>query len=228
MLKIIEYKITLPFNTVFSKSPKFLLIKEIYKKIKRSSCIIDSLCKDCDKKDSCIYYFLSGENFNHSEGICVEMGPFEKTVFLAKDSFNVKFYLLGTATIYESFITEYFKHTEYLEGNYFQKKLIQENEIDIKLLTGKYEILIQDSYFNYQDELIYLYNKYNLEIDLNGKINIIESKPITDYNKYYINGRSLKYRGFKGIIELENIPSFILNIGMGNRMIISGGKISEN
>lgn len=227
MILKIEYKITFPFKSIFSISPKIIFLRNIYASIKGSTCFYGGKCDECKEKNSCIFYHISGQSFNHSEGLCVEMNEKEPVYFARGSHFNLKFYLIGNNIKYQSFITEYFRNNEFIENNYFQKNVNEIVEIEDKIVEGKYYIKRPVEIDNIKDEINFINKNYEMNINNDFTCEIIEDHSITDHNGFRICGKRIKYYGFKGIVKLVNCSYLLTLIGVGKTMMISGGKADE-
>ena len=78
MILKIKYQIRFPLGSFLKDDPKYLIIKKIYSEIRRILCVNDNNCKECSKKDRCLYYLLSGNNFETYPSILVKRNFLEK------------------------------------------------------------------------------------------------------------------------------------------------------
>ena len=100
--------------------------------MKKIICVNSKLykCENCIKKENCLYYFLSGEDFKGFPAIIVNRQLLEKKKYNKNESLELSFYLIGTATQYVDFISEYLDTTNKLWNNFFQKRLMKVEYLD--------------------------------------------------------------------------------------------------
>ena len=124
MILKLSYHIRFPIGAEFQSDPKYLFIKNIYKGMKKVICTnVNKSCRECIKKEKCLYYFLSGENFSYYPSILINRDYVEKKSIKKNDSLLIELYLIGVACEYVGFIREFFDSTNQLGSFFFQKHL---------------------------------------------------------------------------------------------------------
>ena len=88
MILQISYQIRFPLGAEFQSDPKYLFIKKIYSNMKKIICVNSKLykCENCIKKENCLYYFLSGEDFKGFPAIIVNRQLLEKKKYNKNES----------------------------------------------------------------------------------------------------------------------------------------------
>lgn len=231
ILKLV-YSIRFPLGGDFSLDPYFLFIKNVYASIKKILCINENKkCENCINNNKCIYYMLSGNDFDYYPSIVTNRKMIEKRRFKNNEDITLIIYMIGIAGRYDGFIQEYFNTTKYLEGQVFQKVLIEQTYIDENeyydgnitfktLISSKDDVIASVQYYNNVYHTNFLIPDVDI-IDNNSKI-------MNDYNKYFVNGHLLKYSGYKYNAKVRNYSKILFKIGAGKNAIIGGGKACEN
>ena len=224
MVYKIAYKIRFPLGAKFQKDPEYLFISKIYREIKDSTCSNSEGCQNCFKKDKCIYYYLSGENFEKYPSIHVKRNMINKHEYRSSDILELTFYLIGTAKNYSEFILAYFDTEDYIVGNFYQKVLISKEVIDDKVIDGivKIENVFMDCN-DLIDSVNYYNKKYNCSFSI-PTINIKTSISFKDKNVYRLNDKYLKIEGSIGQMEVRAYPSALLECGLGRFGVLGGGR----
>lgn len=224
MIRKITYALKFPQGAILKSDVKYFLIKKIYKEIKELVCLGNKDCRNCSCIERCIYYRLSGENFREYPSILVGRDFIEKKTYQGNDIVQIDFYMIGIASSYDDFITEYMKSIQYIEKNYFQKflmsntimkeKQIDEGSIQIHLVRDQEDIEKSIRYYN---------ERYNAS--LGEPIFIEEKKGIskTDQTDYVINGCKIKIYGKNYTFRIKNYSSLLLEVGVGKNAILGGG-----
>ena len=232
MILEITYKIRFPLGGLFSLDPRFLFIKKIYESIKKVLCLNETKkCMSCDKTDKCIYHMLSGKDFSEYPSILINRNFLEKRNYAKNEVLSLKFYLVGIASEYGAFITNFFDNTNTLEKNYFQNHLVSQEYYDeTKTTSGTYNFITPLSSINDIYTMIDYYNQEYLTKIKFPQINnsSINKQLISDYNQYIINGKKIIYKGYKVNLDIQNLSYILIKTGIGKNNIIGGGKINEN
>lgn len=232
MIKKISYQIRFPLGAEFQSDPKYLFLKKIYTSIKKILCLNKKIdkCETCNKKERCLYDYLSGENFEYFPGILVDRNSLEKKKYDKSETFELTFYLIGTASQYVDFITEYFNSTSQLGEHFFQKRLIDLEYIDDqKLYSGKLKSTTTlEDIVEINLCLDYYNQKYNCNY-LIPEIKVISKDSyMRDFSHYQINYHKIYLNGYKMVIEIKNYPYIFTKIGIGKHAFLGGGKFNEN
>lgn len=232
MILNLQYKIRFPLGANFSLDPKFIFIKQIYTSIKKITCQnINCKCKECSKKEKCIYYLLSGEDFIGYPSILINRNFVEKKQVNKNEVIKLNFYLIGVATEYAGFITNYFDLTSTIFGNYFQNFLVERIYLDesktidgnIKLSNPLQNVLEINEMVEYYNNK-YMTKYHHPKVEIVGDNNII----INDYTKYNINHHFFKYSGIKYLLNVNNFSRTLLDTGVGKLSFMGGGLANEN
>lgn len=225
MILKIKYQIRFPLGSFLKDDPKYLIIKKIYSEIRRILCVNDNNCKECSKKDRCLYYLLSGNNFETYPSILVKRNFLEKKNYKSNETFELEIFLIGIASSYLDFVTEYLKTIDYIGDAYIQKKQIDLEYIDeSETIDGNivFNGLIRDI-----DEVIKCLKIYSEKYSF--KFNDVEIEEIErgryliDYTKYFINGKYFENKGYQIKAKVKNYPKVLLDIGIGSFAILGGG-----
>ncbi len=231
MILKLSYNIRFPLGANFQSDPKYLFIKNIYKGMKNVICINKNhTCNGCEKKDNCLYYFLSGENFMQYPSILINREFVEKKNINKNENLKIELYLIGVACEYVGFIREFFDSSNKLGGFYFQKHIEKEEYIDDKTLyNGKLRFI---SFINSIEEISECLNYYNRKYNCNYPNVFIKDADIgmsiRDFNHYQINGKKINIAGYKMNLYVEQYPKIFLEIGIGKLAFLGGGKAYEN
>lgn len=231
MVLQITYQIRFPIGGNFNSDPKYLFIKALYQSIKKVICMNkEGSCNSCPFKERCLYYFLSGENFTNYPAILVDRMSLEKKQIDKNETINLTFYLIGVACEYIGFIREYFDITSELVGIFFQKHLVKQEYLDdTKTYNG---ILTYSGLITNIDEInqtiIYYNDKYNCNYPFPNVEMISQGAYIRDFNQYQINHHHFNIKGYKMVVNVENYPEILLQIGIGKNAILGGGKSRAN
>ncbi len=173
---------------------------------------------------------MLGEDFKGFPAIIVNRQLLEKKKYNKNESLELSFYLIGTATQYVDFISEYLDTTNKLWNNFFQKRLMKVEYLDdTELYNGKLksETLLTD--MNEIPLCLCYYNeKYNCQYIIPDTKIVLEGSYIRDFNYYQINLKRFYFNGFKMIIEVKNYPAIFMRIGIGKNAFLGGGKFNEN
>lgn len=227
MYKKISYKVRFPLGGKFDIDPKIILLRNIYREIKKCSCLnIEYKCYNCDFNDKCIYYYLSGHNFQEYPGINVDGTFMGKTDFKRNDVFDVSFYAIGNCAKYFEFIKEYMSTHDYINNVLFQKVVIKEEVINSnEVYNGKiiYKSIVKD--LDDINKCINYYNNFYKTNYLIPEFTLID-KPLefNDYREYIFNGRRIKVSGIIYNANVCNYQQELLDIGVGSYAFLGGGK----
>ena len=227
MIKKIIYEIRFPFGGYFNKPVQYLFIKDIYQRVKEQTCLNeDKKCINCSKKDQCIYYYISGENFNNPAGLVINKSFYENKTFKPNERINLIFYLIGKCQIYQNFIFEYMENTMQIYGKYFQKiKLLDRKDEEFDTYTGEIRCITPIKDYEEVITTIKYYNeKYQTNFDTQIDIHQKRIRKVYDETIYAINNRRFKLFGNTGIFEVRNYPKILFDIGVGRENVIGGGR----
>jgi hypothetical protein len=231
MVTELTYLIRFPLGFNSNFDPEFLFIKRIYSDIKKYTCLSkETKCSECLKKDKCIYYLLSGENFDNYPSILIKRSIVNKTCYLNNETLQLKVYLIGIANSYCDFITEFFQTNDYLNNNYFQKVLkskgTTEDEEEFSGLIS-FNTVVQ----NIDDVILcinYYNQRYNTHFDIPSFNETMSIKKLKDTKKYIINGKIISYYGELFNCNVVNYPLSLKKAGVGKIAIIGGGCADES
>ncbi|HHU55708.1 MAG TPA: hypothetical protein GXZ48_03335 [Acholeplasmataceae bacterium] len=226
MIYKIQYNIRFPADHTFNKPIQYLLVSGFYKSIKDKLCLNENKeCKSCNHVKKCIYYFVSGENFNKYPGILIQKNYYEKKHFKANESTIIKFYLIGNTEIYKNLVIDYMLYLDYIGGIFIQKSKLANEKLNTKSnFSGK--IIFKSPFKNVQEihDMILYYNEtYKTRINPNFIIKPLNTRKLIDETKYIINNHFFRISGHAGIYEVIDYPLSLIEIGVGKENIIGGG-----
>ncbi len=227
MIREITYLIKFPLGASFQKPFKYLLLKSIFNDIKDKTCSNkERLCKECQESKNCLYHLLSGEDFKEFAGVIVDKAYLEKQSFSIQDSIKVSFYLIGITSIYEDFIHEYFRTHDFLKKQYFQKILIESNNLDESKNYDGYVRFITpfNEKTNINNQLSYFNCNYKTEFETVCMIEKQEGKFVKDETNYYFSKQKFRLNGYIGKYAVKNYSRALMKIGIGKENIIGGGR----
>lgn len=224
------YLLSFPFKARFNKDPKYLIYAGIFRRIKKLTCInINNKCENCSLHNSCIYYYLSGENFLRYPGIIIDRFTIEKKTFQQHEFCEIKLYLFHDLVKFEDFIKSFFEDNNYLYNNFFQindfKKTILKTN---KLYSG--EIFFYTPILDYDQvnqQLSYYNEKYNLNINNSIRIEVIASNKVSSNERLYINNALIRFEGYIGKFQVENYDMSLFEVGIGKINFLGGGRAYE-
>jgi hypothetical protein len=226
MITRVDYAIRFPFGAEFNKNPKFHFIQSIYRDIKTHACLGDTQCESCFFTDSCVYFYISGQEFTQYPAILVNMNCLEKTKYKRNDVLDISFFLIGDASLYIEFIDGFFKSCNNLFGVYFQKTRKGEIKYDEKnLYEGKLTVITPFNINENINEMLEYYNiQYKADFSPNLEINELETIRSNDRRVYLINGKRFKLSGHIGSFHVRNYPLVLLDMGIGRNNVLGGGR----
>ncbi len=225
MIRRIKYNIRFPLGANFQKDPEIILLKKIYQEICSCCCISDKDCLNCTKEFKCIYYLLSGENFEQYPSITINRNLANKRSYGPKETFQVTFNLIGVAMNYSEFITTFMDSDEYLAGNFYQKVLVENTIIDEeKCYSGiiKYQNVVTDT-LDIISSIKYFNETYKTSFKLPTFKNVGSSLDFKDKTQYIINNKKIKISGKIFQAEVIDYPIILIDIGVGKYAYIGGG-----
>ena len=229
MIKIIEYKIKFPLNAEFFKDPEILFLSKIYNEIYKCTCINkQNLCNNCQKKQNCIYYFLSGENFSKYPAIGIKRSIINKRRYFSNDVLSLKFYLIGVAANYSEFITAFMQTEETIGKHFFQKVLVKNELLNTNTVfegNVQFKNVVIDT-----EDIINSIHYYNEKYKCNFDIPIFEEikyvMQVKDETLYRICNNYVRIKGKTFKVRVKKYSNLFFDIGLGKYGFIGGGQAS--
>lgn len=225
------YQIKFPFGASFNRDAKYLVYSSLFNRIKKITCINqEGTCEKCSLNNSCIYYLLSGENFDKYPAIFIDRLTIEKKKLSNNEVLELNFYLFKNLLKYEGFIRGFFETENYLFNTFYQilnyKKdvlnLMETYDGNIIAITPIYDLNNIKNQINYYNE------KYKTSINNNLQVEAINLKEVIDENIYYVNKKTIKVKGVIGKFKVINLDKVFFLIGLGKLNYFGGGRINED
>lgn len=226
-----KYLLKFPFGASFNKDLKYLIYSSLFREIKKITCInLEGTCETCPLSDTCIYYHLSGENFNNYPGVIIDRFIVEKRKFKSDEIIELNIYLFQSLIKFEGFIRKFIEDNNNFFDHFYQ---IIKFDKEIIKIDGTYdgEILAVtpiSQIDKINNQLEYYNDKYDTNFNLKFEIFEVNTKKVKDRNNYYINGVRINLEGLVGELKVNNLDKILFTIGIGKQNFFGGGKIHEN
>lgn len=212
----------------FQKDPRFLLYCHIVERIKKLTCInIDGQCKSCPLTNSCIYHYLSGENFQQFPGIIINRRFIEKTKYQKEEKMNIDIYMIGSCSQYEEYITSIIANINMLENQLIEVDIrtSQRLEEGVEIATGKYRCEGPIKKVEYiGNQVNYYNNKYNCHFSPADTVIPIKTIYLYDEKYYSIAKKSINISGITGVFQFKGIDAMLLKLGLGKNSYLCWGE----
>ncbi len=249
MVNIKQLQVTIEFleKVKFIEEPEIAFYKIIYKRLKNLLCLTSaSSCDNCEYINTCIYYYISSEDFNVIDCIpvIIKRPLLSRKNYKPKEQFKFTLLFLGRSTLHIDFFVYIIRELEYY-GLFKQYKFIIKDikiesvcieKIDgiIKGLKVFTPFKAEGNLFENEQEKISKLNMqhdiFDIKLDNCNIMHQLILKDIQFKNIINIQGKKINYSGKIGYLFFEKkttINKFlklIYLIGLGDLYGLGGGR----
>lgn len=235
MIKKVDVIVSFPQGAYFDEHISMKIYQSLLNFIKNISCICsDVRCIDCEEKNMCKYYMISGSNYCFYPGITMDIDLFEKRQYCYNEQKKFSFFLIGNQERFADYISLFFDNMQQMMfGNFFylkeikmevlKKVFIQCNQLGVKSpilnhsFIDEYNFMVQ--YYNEK------YETHFLEIMAHEKA---ENVKLVSIQPLKIKTHKSNHNGIVGtFIFSESIllDKRLLSIGIGKYNYFGGGRV---
>lgn len=235
MIKKVSITISFPQGANFIDGINEIIYRRFINFVKDISCIcIDCRCKECNEKEICKYFKLTGRNFSDYSGIIIKNDFFDKRNYSCNEQKKFVFYFVGEMGKYTEYITIFFEQmNQMILNNLFYLKEINTESLDSAFLKCnglriKTPIVSKDFIQEYNQQITYYNQFYKTDFSLIDGEAKIEFEQKIELTPFKAKTKNVSINGYVGNIRFKQpilLDKRLLEIGIGKFNFIGGGLI---